>query len=460
MRMPGKRQREVPGQQSIDDYRLAQVDVRLVLKESASLYSTESLSGPEQAARIMAEAMKDLDREMVCVVNMDNHLRPINYNAVSIGSLNASVVPVQNVFKSSILSNAGSIMLLHNHPSGEITPSSEDFEITRRLVEAGKLMDIPVIDHVIVGAGEGRRYSFREDQPDLFNGSPDLSFISRMTADRKGVSDMANAYPSEMITTKEPDISADVLRDYGQVKKNLFIRLCNAEKNAAALEAVPHRQEADLAMTYHVRIDLPEEGLGSVMVTNEMLRNFGVSEAQLHEDAMKNSPEMLPAKFAPIATILFGAPEEQAMTEGEIPMMVLTNEKQVYGASALFYPEQFEKMTEKLGGSCFILPSSVHEIIAVPDDGSLKAKELEQMVTEINASQLEPRDQLSDHVYHFDARERKFELAADYEARMAQKEQAKGKGSILRKLDEKKHEAGKHAPDRHHQKEKTAEEAL
>lgn len=271
---------------------------------------------------------------------------------------------------------------------------------------------------------------------------------------------MANAYPSEMITTKEPDISADVLRDYGQVKKNLFIRLCNAEKNAAALEAVPHRQEADLAMTYHVRIDLSEEGLGSVMVTNEMLRNFGVSEAQLHEDAMKNSPEMLPAKFAPMATILFGAPEEQAMTEGEIPMMVLTNEKQVYGASALFYPEQLEKMTEKLGGSCFILPSSVHEIIAVPDDGSLKAKELEQMVTEINASQLEPRDQLSDHVYHFDARERKFELAADYEARMAQKEQAKGKGSILRKLDEKKHEAGKHAPDRHHQKEKTAEEAL
>lgn len=450
MRMPGKRQREVPGQQSIDDYRLAQVDVRLVLKESASLYSTESLSGPEQAARIMAEAMKDLDREMVCVVNMDNHLRPINYNVVSIGSLNASVVPVQNVFKSSILSNAGSIMLLHNHPSGEITPSSEDFEITRRLVEAGKLMDIPVIDHVIIGAGEGRRYSFREDQPDLFNGSPDLSFISRMTAERKGVSEMANAYPSEM----------SVLHDYSQVKKNLFIRLYNAEKNAEALKAVPHRQTADLAMTYHVRIDLPGEGMGSAMVTNEMLKNFGVSEAQLHEDAMKNSQEILPAKFAPMATILFGVPEKQAMTEGEIPMMVLTNEKQVYGASALFYPEQLEKMTEKLEGSYFILPSSVHEVIAVPDDGSLEEKDLEEMVTEINASQVEPRDQLSDHVYHFDARERKFELAADYEARMNQKEQAKGKDSILRKLDEKKHEAGKHEPDRPHQKAKTAEAAL
>ncbi len=449
MRMPGKRQREVPGQQSIDDYQLAQVDVRLVLKESASLYSTESLSGPEQAARIMAEAMKDLDREMVCVVNMDNHLRPINYNVVSIGSLNASVVPVQNVFKSSILSNAGSIMLIHNHPSGEITPSSEDYEITRRLVEAGKLMDIPVIDHVIIGAGAGRRYSFREDQPDLFNGSPDFSFISRMTADRKGVSEMANAYPSEM----------SVLHDYSQVKKNLFIRLCNAEKNSTALKAVPHRQEADLAMTYHVRIDLPGEGMGSAMVTNEMLKNFGVSEAQLHEDAMQNSKEMLPAKFAPMATILFGVPEEQAMAEGEIPMMVLTNEKQVYGASALFYPEQFENMEEKLGGSYFVLPSSVHEIIAVPDDGSLEAKDLEEMVTEINASQVEPRDQLSDHVYHFDARERKFELAADYETRMNQKEQAKGKDSILRKLDEKKHEAGKHAPDRHHQKAKTAEAA-
>lgn len=85
--MPKKK---MPGQQSLDDYRLDQVDVRLVLKESSPLYSTQALSGPEQAAEIMAEALKDLDREWVCVVNMDNRLRPINYNVVSIGGLTQS----------------------------------------------------------------------------------------------------------------------------------------------------------------------------------------------------------------------------------------------------------------------------------------------------------------------------------------------------------------------------------
>lgn len=539
MRMPGRRAREMPGQQSLDEYRLDQVDVRLVLKETSTLYSTQALQGPEQAAQIMSEALRDLDREMVCVVNMDNKLRPINYNVVSIGSLSASLVPVQNVFKSSILSNAGSIMLLHNHPSGDVTPSREDLEITKRLVEAGKLMDIPVVDHVIIGAGSGIRYSFREDQPDLFYGSPDLHFISRMTAERKGVSDMANAYTSkmsfeeftsmiqeeirdllpkkyqdaglrterinklgepyqglvvrtpdqtvtptinldqfyeqylhgmsaddvmqkmsEMISAQEPDISVDFLHDYSQVKENLFIRLSNAEKNAETLGGVPHRQEADLAMTYHIRIDLPGDGVGSTMVTNDMLKNFGVSEFQLHEDAMKNCQEMLPARFAPVATILFGVPEEEAMMDGQMPMMVLTNTEKVYGASALFYPDQLGEMTDKLGGNFFILPSSVHEIIAIPDDGSMEVKDLEQMVTEINASQVEPKDQLSDHVYHFDAWERKFELATDYEARMKQKEQAKGKGSILRKLDEKKHEAGRNATTKHHQKARTADVAL
>ncbi|MDD5922538.1 MAG: DUF5688 family protein, partial [Eubacteriales bacterium] len=87
-----------------------------------------------------------------------------------------------------------------------------------------------------------------------------------------------------------------------------------------------------------------------------------------------------------MATILFGVPEKEAMMDGQMPMMVLTNAEQVYGVSALFYPDQLGEMTDKLGGNFFILPSSVHEIIAIPDDGSMEVKDLEQMVMEINAS--------------------------------------------------------------------------
>jgi len=151
-------------------YELKEVDVRLVLREGTSLYSTERLSDPKKVVQVMREAMKDFDREMVCVVNLDAKMRPINYHVVSIGDINASVVPVRNVFKTAILSNAVGIMLLHNHPSGDISPSREDRDVTRRVIKAGKLMDIPLIDHVIIGAINGKIYSFEEEDPELFEG--------------------------------------------------------------------------------------------------------------------------------------------------------------------------------------------------------------------------------------------------------------------------------------------------
>ncbi len=151
------------------EFELKQVQVRLKLSEAESLYSTEPMDTPTRASEVMAEALAQMDREYACVVNLDNALRPINFNIVSIGGINSAEVPVQNVFKSAILSNAASIMMFHNHPSGNLTPSKEDRALTKRLVEAGKIMGIPVIDHIIVGGGNGDRYSLREENEQLFS---------------------------------------------------------------------------------------------------------------------------------------------------------------------------------------------------------------------------------------------------------------------------------------------------
>lgn len=102
------------------------------------------LTSPEVAAAVMRDVLKELDREWVCVVNMDNHLKPVNFNIVSIGSINQSLAPIQNILKSGILSNCSNIMLMHNHPSGDNEPSREDIQLTKRLVEAAKLMDMNV----------------------------------------------------------------------------------------------------------------------------------------------------------------------------------------------------------------------------------------------------------------------------------------------------------------------------
>lgn len=180
------RKKETAGQYSMDDYRLKQVDIRLKLMEGPSYYSQTPLTSPEGATAVMRDVLKELDREWVCVINMDNHLKPVNFNIVSIGSINQSLAPIQNILKSGILSNCNNIMLMHNHPSGDNEPSREDLQLTKRLVEAAKLMDMNVIDHVVIGGQNGEIYSMREHDPDMFTSKDiDLDYIHRMTAKEK-----------------------------------------------------------------------------------------------------------------------------------------------------------------------------------------------------------------------------------------------------------------------------------
>ena len=141
-------------------YKLKEVCIRLA--EGHPLYSDVPLSSPTAALDVMRKELSQYDREILCVVNLNNKLKPINFNIVSMGSINGSVAAIPNILKSGILSNAAGFLLLHNHPSGDVTPSREDIQTTRRCIEAGKIMDIPCLDHVIVGGGNSDYYSFRE----------------------------------------------------------------------------------------------------------------------------------------------------------------------------------------------------------------------------------------------------------------------------------------------------------
>ena len=173
------------GQYSLDDYQLKEVSVRLCLRDGNPLYSASPISEPEEAISIMKDVMKDLDREMFCAVNLDCKLRPLNYTVVSIGSLNSTIVAVQNVFKAAILSNASGIIALHNHPSGEIVPSKEDYDVTARIALAGQLMQTPLLDHIIVGGMNGNLYSFRSEYPDLFRDDLDFDLVKDMLSGQK-----------------------------------------------------------------------------------------------------------------------------------------------------------------------------------------------------------------------------------------------------------------------------------
>lgn len=142
-------------------YKLREVCIRLA--EGVSLYSAHPMNTPDRAVEVMRRELSQYDREVLCVVNLNSRLKPINFNIVSVGTLTQSPADIPNIFKSCLLSNAASILLMHNHPSGDPKPSQEDIALTKRVIAAGKLMGVKCLDHVIIGGAEGTGYSMREE---------------------------------------------------------------------------------------------------------------------------------------------------------------------------------------------------------------------------------------------------------------------------------------------------------
>lgn len=126
------------------------VSLRMV-KESSILYKDRKIKSPKDGYKLMKDFLGEADREYFVVVCLDTKNQPTNINICHVGSLNASIVHPRECFKPAILSNAASIMVYHNHPSFDPSPSREDCEVTTRLVEAGKILGIDVLDHIIMG---------------------------------------------------------------------------------------------------------------------------------------------------------------------------------------------------------------------------------------------------------------------------------------------------------------------
>jgi DNA repair protein RadC len=107
---------------------------------------------PEDGAKIASQFIGDDDREVFFVMSLNTKNRVVAVHRCHVGSLNASIVTPREVFKSAILNNSASIIVSHQHPSQNVDPSREDIEVTQRLVEAGKILGIEVLDHLIVNA--------------------------------------------------------------------------------------------------------------------------------------------------------------------------------------------------------------------------------------------------------------------------------------------------------------------
>ena len=229
----------------------------------------------------------------------------------------------------------------------------------------------------------------------------------------------------DVVKTKESEVK-DFVSDYEKVKDHTYLRLIPG--NSPVLTETPHRMIEDMALVVNIHLEnfSDENGRSCVVVTKPLMDMYGIDESQLFADAEKNSLAEEPIVFTPLADMiksLIESNEIPSPEEAGIVTYIATNKSGFHGASVLAYPDFAEKAAETIGGSFYMLPSSVHEFILIKDDGKPNARDLNKMVRNVNETVLEPRDLLSNQCYHYDAKKKVLETGIQY----ANKVKAKNK---------------------------------
>lgn len=225
------------------------------------------------------------------------------------------------------------------------------------------------------------------------------------------------------VKEKEHDVK-DFITDYEKVKDNTYLRMIPGD--SPILKSTPHKMIEDMALVVNIHLDSfsDENGRSCVVINQSLLETYGIDEKQLFSDAERNSLENEPLVFRPLLDTIKHLIDINDLPDPEdvgIMTYIATNKSGFHGAAVAGYPKFYEKAAETVGGSFYMLPSSVHEFILIKDDGISKAKDLNAMIKNINETVLETRDILATQCYHYDAKTKVFETGLSYAQRTQQR---------------------------------------
>lgn len=205
--------------------------------------------------------------------------------------------------------------------------------------------------------------------------------------------------------------------DVEYIKNHVVLQLINTEMNRELLKDVPHKDFLDLSIVYRVVILLNHRFISSTLVTHECAKRLGLTEEQLYELAEKNSRRRMPPVVKDLNEVLLeeilpqdeetaaemaGIVEDMQNNPSHDPSMyVISNAYKINGASSLLYEDVLHELAERLDSNLYILPSSIHEVLALPTKNN-SPDALAVMVQEVNAGHVHPQEQLSYHVYLYD----------------------------------------------------------
>lgn len=217
-----------------------------------------------------------------------------------------------------------------------------------------------------------------------------------------------------------PQFDTEALTNYERMKEKLTLQLVPSAKNKDLLADIPHRNIEDMALAYRFDMGHNERTFFSIVVTNKMLDAYGISAAQLHDDALEAASHSCPATLRNMNEVI----RNMTGQTDPSPMWVASIENGQNGACVIQYPHFLDDAAETLGGSFYVLPSSIHEVLLLADDTSPSLSELENMVRTINQAEVAPEERLSDNVFHYDCESHIFENARAFEARQSAMEQS------------------------------------
>ena len=209
---------------------------------------------------------------------------------------------------------------------------------------------------------------------------------------------------------EEQEITDPMAVEYRKLQHLIFAKLVNTEKNKCLLEKVPHEPMLDLSLVFYMyRNNDPDDE--EILITNEMLKQWKVDYFQLFEDAFSNTRQVMGASIRPLRDMIGDMIKDISfdvdLTEDEdaMPMYVLTNLWKRNGAVCILFWDMVMDLAEKLESDLLVIPSSIHEVILIPEGQGIEGEELDRLIRSVNETELNLNDVLSDHAYRFPRKE-------------------------------------------------------
>lgn len=209
-------------------------------------------------------------------------------------------------------------------------------------------------------------------------------------------------------------IDMDFFRDYDKIKDKIAFKLINARKNAGLLEQIPHIIFLDLAICFYYAFYHPDMGEGTILIYNSHLDLWDKDTNDMLKLAKVNTPRIFKAELKSMESVIeellldtdidSGWEPKERIISPLVPMQILSNKKRTFGAACILYPNLLKKISNSFSKNFYVLPSSVHEVILLADSGLENPRKLQEMVQDINETQVEPEEILSDHIYYYDQR--------------------------------------------------------